>query len=238
MCQEQTPAEAALTDPRRVRARDAKLQPPRHPSSAWFMQRRSEGGRSCSGAGAWLGAVLHRLGPETPPVTACWGSECRAPTGDAGGTGAGSRRALFNSEQGGRRAETQPWPSFASAQLPSPAAALPPLLTSVPFPPPLPSPRITTPPAPAQAADPAPYAERRRGPALTALLSPSSVRWSWILPAAGDPCSSCSRQAVLGSEELFWCDRCAPGRRPSLPPAGPSAPAAGSGRRPGGGPLP
>ncbi|RLV98914.1 hypothetical protein DV515_00010308, partial [Chloebia gouldiae] len=95
---------------------------------------------------------------------------------------------------------------------------------------------ITTPSAPPP--HPVPSAERRRGPALTALLSPSSVRWSWILPAAGEPCSSCSRQAVPGSEELFWWDRWAPGRRPSLPPADPWPPAAGSGRRPGGGPLP
>lgn len=150
--------------------------------------------------------------------------EGRAPTRDAGGTravpllGEGHSSAASEEEEG--------WHSAVAVLC----------LTSAPFPPSLPSSGITIPPA--RRLQPAQYAEERRGPALTALLSPSSVRWSSILPAAGEPCSSCSMQAVLGSEELFWWDRCAPGRRPSLPPAGPSQPAAGSGRRPGGGPLP
>lgn len=36
--------------------------------------------------------------------------------------------------------------------------------------------------------------------------SASSARGSVLRPAVGEPCSSCSRQAVLGSEELFWWD--------------------------------
>lgn len=112
-----------------VRARPAWLQPPRHLSSAWFMQWRSRGGRSCTGARAVLAAVFPRARGRHTSRHGVLG-ECSAPTRDAGGPRAVPHLGEGRSSRASEREEG--WDSavpilrLPSSQLPSPAGALPP----------------------------------------------------------------------------------------------------------------